>query len=356
MDRLGGCCATIGVMVVGRRGVVQCGAAAVFFGATTPFASGLADDMNAGTLAGLLYVGAAIAVAPTVLRRGRPGSVLARGGRPLVIAVVAGGLVGPVLLTAGLARTSAATASLLLNFELVATTVLAAVFFGEHIGRRVAGGATLVVAAGVTLTSTDAPDLRAGAVLIVAACIAWGLDNCVTADLDTVAPSEITLAKGAVAGTTNLALGLALASAAPALLDAISAVALGAVGYGASITLWVRGARELGAARAQLIFSTGPFVGVVISWVVLGETATLAELIATGLAAAGVLLVLGSGHEHPHAHGPIEHEHEHDHDDHHQHHHEMPPGRHTHRHRHEPLVHAHPHVPDLHHRHEHPTH
>src|SRR5215207_3325630 len=214
-----------------RRGAIECGLAAVLFGATVPLASRIADDTNAPTLAGLLYVGAAIAVLPLIRRRSVGVGVVRRGGRRLLVAVAAGGFLGPLLLTAGLARTPAATASLLLNLELVATTVLAAVFFGEHVGRRIALGSVLVIAAGIALGWTDLPELRIGALLVVAACVCWGLDNCVTADLDTVAPHEITLAKGLVAGTTNLLLGIALAGELPAVEVGLGAMTLGAVGY-----------------------------------------------------------------------------------------------------------------------------
>jgi drug/metabolite transporter (DMT)-like permease len=336
-----------------RRGIAQCALAAVLFGATTPIASRIADDMNAGTLAGLLYLGAVLAVAPFRRRDRRVGSIVRRGGHRLAIAVAAGGLLGPLALAAGLSRTPAATASLLLNFELVATAILAALFFGEHVGPRIAAGTALVVAAGITLTWSGAPELRIGAALIVIACVLWGLDNCVTADLDTIAPHEITLAKGLIAGPTNLTLGVLAAGALPDGPTAALALALGAVGYGASITLWVRGAQQLGAARGQFIFASGPFVGVLVAWLLLGEDITTLEVMAMGLAGAGVLLVLGSDHEHAHVHEAIEHEHEHEHDEHHRHHDHRVEGRHTHRHRHEPLVHAHPHVPDLHHRHEH---
>jgi drug/metabolite transporter (DMT)-like permease len=271
----------------------------------------------------------------------------------LVVAVAAGGFLGPLLLAAGLGRTPGATASLLLNFELVATVVLAAMFFGEHIGRRVAMGSGFVAVAGITLGWSGAPELRLGAVLVVGACICWGLDNCVTADLDSIAPHEITLTKGVVAGTTNLLLGIAIAGALPPMGIALGALALGAVGYGASITLWVRGAHHLGAARGQLIFSAAPFVGALVAWSLLGEPVEPDQLVAMVLALGGVSLVLGSGHEHEHRHLPMEHSHEHEHDAHHQHHDPPQRVRHTHRHLHGPLVHAHPHVPDLHHRHEH---
>lgn len=336
-----------------RRGAIECGLAAVLFGATVPLASRIADELNAPTLAGLLYVGAALAVLPLAARGGSPLGVVRRGGRPLLVAVAAGGFLGPLLLVAGLARVSGATASILLNVEVVATVVLAAMFFREHIGHRVALGAVMVAIAGITLGWSGAPELRLGAALIVAACVCWGLDNCVTADLDTIAPREITLTKGAVAGTTNLVLGLAIAGALPPIGTALAALALGAVGYGASITLWVRGAHHLGAARGQLIFSAAPFVGAVVAWSLLGEPVEPNQVIALVLALSGVSLVVRSGHEHEHRHAPIEHTHEHEHDAHHRHHHPPLEVRHAHAHLHEPLVHAHPHVPDLHHRHEH---
>jgi len=330
--------------------------AAVLFGATTPLVARLADDTSAPVLAGLLYVGAAIAVAPFAVRRRIDRGASRRGLGRLGVAVGAGGFLGPLLLTAGLARTPAATASLLLNLELVATAILAALLFHEHIGRRVGVGTVAVVAAGAVLVWTGAPDPRVGALYIVGACMCWGLDNCVTADLDEIAPEHITVAKGVVAGGTNLILGAALGASMPSAALVLAALGLGALGYGVSITLWVSGAREIGAARGQLVFSTAPFVGVLVAWLALGDPVRRVELVALVLAAFGVSRVVGSGHLHEHPHEALRHEHEHAHDDgHHDHPHpgSLPALRHAHVHEHEQLAHAHPHVPDLHHRHAH---
>lgn len=339
------------------RGALRCGVAALLFGATTPLAAQLADDTTAPALAGLLYVGAAAAVAPIAARRRLDRAVARRGLGRLGVAVGAGGLLGPLLLAAGLARTPAATASLLLNLELVATTVLAAALFHEHIGGRVRLGTAAVVAAGVVLVWSGAPEPRLGALYIVGACVCWGLDNCVTADLDEIAPEHITAAKGVIAGSTNLALAAALGAAMPPAGVLLAALGIGAVGYGLSITLWVSGARDLGAARGQLVFSAAPFVGVVVAWAALGEPVRGAEVVALVLAGLGVSQVMGSAHLHQHAHEAVLHDHEHTHDDgHHGHVHRdvAVARRHAHPHSHEPTVHAHPHVPDLHHRHVHP--
>ena len=343
-----------------RIGVLRCLGAAVLFGASAPAASVLAGEMPALLLAGLLYLGAALAVLSAVLRRPPTRLALRSGWQPLAVAVVAGGAMGPVLLVLGLARIDAATSSILLNLELVATVVLAALVFGEHIGRRIAFAASLITAGGVLLVWQPGGSLSVGALLVVGACACWGLDNCVTARIDHLSPETVVLAKGLVAGSVNAMLGAALASggAGPdvSVLQVLAALAIGATGYGLSITWWVRGARDLGAARAQVIFATAPFIGALTAWLVLGESVGTAQLAAITLAGVGVWLSFDSAHEHLHRHDPVTHEHEHVHpDDHHDHAHPEPfVGRHTHEHAHEQvLVHAHPHVPDLHHHHQH---
>lgn len=331
--------------------------AAVLFGATAPAASELAGSVPAFTLAGLLYLGAAIAVFPIVARRPPSRDALVAEWKPAAVAVVAGGAIGPVLLVAGLARTNAASASILLNTELPATVILAAVVFREHLGRRLLGSAALITFAGALLVWEPGATVDVGAVLIIAACACWGLDNGVTARIEHLAPEHVVALKGVVAGGANLAIGLMVAGwgASTGATDMVAALAIGAAGYGASITLWVKGARELGAARGQVIFATAPFIGAAIAWIVLGEVVEPLQIAAVVIAATGVVVALESGHEHDHRHEPLTHEHEHVHGDGH-HDHEHADGfadRHSHRHEHPRLVHAHPHVPDLHHRHDH---
>jgi drug/metabolite transporter (DMT)-like permease len=274
----------------------------------------------------------------------------------LAVAIVAGGAVGPALLTAGLVDTPAATASLLLNMELVATVVLAATLFREHLGRTMIAAALLVTAAGVLLVWEPGQSVSLGALLIVGACACWGLDNSVTSRIDQVSPQHVTFLKGIVAGSVNLALGLVISGAGNVSgRSIVGALVVGALGYGASITLWVRGAQQLGAARGQLIFASAPFLGAVLSWVLLSDAIETVQLVALGIAAVGVGVSLRSDHLHEHHHHVMVHTHEHTHDDgHHEHAHaDGFEGRHSHVHEHRELAHAHPHVPDLHHRHDH---
>jgi drug/metabolite transporter (DMT)-like permease len=261
-----------------------------------------------------------------------------------------------VLLVAGLARTNAATASILLNAELAATVVLAAVVFREHLGARMWWSAGLITFAGGLLAWQPGASLDTGAVLVIAACVAWGFDNGVTAGIEQLAREHVVMLKGIIAGGANVTIGLLVTGwgAGTAPWDVVAALAIGATGYGLSISLWVKGARDIGAARGQVIFATAPFIGAAIAWTLLGEDVTAVELVAAAVAALGVVVSLRSAHEHIHHHHEVVHDHEHGHDGHHDHtHDDFVARRHTHPHVHHPLVHAHAHVPDLHHRHEH---
>jgi drug/metabolite transporter (DMT)-like permease len=341
---------------VSRPGVRNCALAALLFGASTPAASVIAQDMQPLALAGLLYLGAALAVLPWWLIARPDREALRRDWRFLALAIVAGGAIGPALLTAGLVGTPAATASLLLNMELVATIVLAATLFREHLGRNMIVSAVLVTTAGVLLVWEPGATISVHALLIVGACACWGLDNSVTSRIDQVSPQHVTFLKGIAAGTVNLMLGLAVTGmGSVGGWSVLGALVIGGLGYGASITLWVRGAQQLGAARGQVIFATAPFLGAVIAWIVLTDPIEAVQLVAMAVAALGIALSLRSDHLHTHWHEYMVHTHEHDHaDGHHDHiHADGFVGRHSHVHEHAALAHAHPHVPDLHHRHEH---
>lgn len=333
-----------------RNGWVWCALAAVLFGAATPATKLLVDDVGAVTLAGLLYLAAAAAVAPFALRERRSTATL-RQRSLLMVAVAFGGGLAPVLLVLALDRTPAGTVSLFLNLELVATAVIARVVLKEHIGRRASLGILIVVLGGITLGGVSEAGIATGAFLVVATCVCWGVDNAITASLDSYSPSQITLAKGVVAGSVNLALGLVL-NGAPGARFVVAALAIGAFGYGLSITMWITGARLVGAARGQAIFALAPFIGALLAWPVNGDRLTATIMIAFAVSLVGVIVVATSRHSHLHSHEPMEHTHPIDRDD--PHHSpdtiEVLEGS---LHRQLAFSHSHEHLPDIHHRHAH---
>ncbi len=336
--------------------------AAMLFGASTPVAKALVAEVHPVVLAALLYLGSGVGLLALRARVWqRPGGTgLAPGDwRWLGAAIVFGGVLGPVLLMIGLARMSAASASLLLNLEAVLTAVIAWVVFRENAGRRIVLGMALIVAGGVALAwPTDAAGARdaIGALLVAAACLCWAIDNNLTRKVSGGDATFIAGVKGLVAGAVNLAIGLAIGGHLPAAAPAAAALAVGLLGYGVSLVLFVVALRGLGAARTGAYFSTAPFIGAAVAIGAFSEPTSPAFWLAAALMGAGVWLHLTERHEHPHTHEPLEHAHPHVHDEHHQHDHGFAwdgSEPHAHAHRHAAISHAHPHYPDLHHRHVH---
>ncbi len=337
--------------------VLWCLFSAALFGASTPAAKALLTGVGPLALAGLLYLGAAAAVLPFARRSPDVPADRRRRSRLLVAGAVAfGGGAGPVLLLLGLRLAPAASVALWLNLETVATALLGAILFREHLGGRVWLAAGLAVIGGAVLAAPAGLGGLAAAGLVAGACLCWGLDNHFTSLVDGLTPARVTLAKGLFAGTVNLGLAFALGAPAPRPAAAAAALAVGALGYGVSIVLYVRGAQALGATRSQVLFSTAPFLGTMLAWCALGERVEAAQAAGAVPMAVAVLLLLSSRHAHPHRHAPVIHVHRHRHDDgHHGHPHaEAGPGSwHTHEHAHAEESHAHAHAPDLHHRHGH---
>jgi drug/metabolite transporter (DMT)-like permease len=328
---------------------------AALFGASTPASKALLRDLPPLELAGLLYLGAGLATAPFAWRdrRARPARALdrANAGR-LGGSILLGGVLAPALVLLALASATSASVSLLLNLEMIATALLGAFLFREHIGWSGWAGVLLGLCAAALLSSGGGfPGARAG-FLVAAACVAWGLDNHWTALIDRLSPSETTAWKGAIAGATNLAIGVALESWHGGWIAILSALAVGSLSYGASIVLHVIGSQHLGATRAQVLFSSAPFIGAALSFAFLGEPLGARYFVASAGLALGVGLLLLDRHEHLHSHSEMEHVHSHRHDDgHHDHVHAglSPSARHTHLHRHRPMTHTHRPLPDLHH-------
>jgi drug/metabolite transporter (DMT)-like permease len=333
---------------------------ALLFGLSAPVAKILVGTIDPWVLAGLLYCGAGggLFVWRLVARPPREAK-LARGDLPwLAGAVASGGIAGPVLLMTGLARLDAAPASLLLTLEGVFTALLAWFVFRENFDRRIALGMLAIVAGAVTLNwaPVDARIDPWGAGAIALACLAWAIDNNLTRKISLADPVQIAAIKGAIAGPTALAIGLAAGGALPAAGGALAALATGFLGYGASLVLFILALRHLGTARAGAYFSTAPFVGAAVAVPLLGEPITTGLLLAGALMALGVWLHLSERHEHTHEHPELAHAHRHSHDEHHDHPHEPgvdPREPHSHFHVHRPLRHAHGHAPDSHHRHTH---
>ena len=331
---------------------------ALLFGASTPLAKLLLGTVDPWLLAGLLYLGAGVGLGVAFVLGVSPREAsLRRADLPWLLAVIgAGGVLGPLLLMLGLARTDAAGASLLLNVEGLATMGIAWLVFRENVDRRLLLGAFAILAGAAALSWQGAASFQWGATLILGACICWGIDNNFTRKLSAADPVQIAMVKGLVAGPVNLLLALGNGAALPPPTTIVAAGAVGFLGYGVSLALFVLGLRHLGAARTGAYFALAPFVGAALAVALLHEPVTFTLALAGALMGLGLWLHVSERHEHDHVHEPLGHAHRHRHDAHHRHAHEDadPAGEpHAHFHVHAALRHRHPHYPDLHHRHGH---
>jgi drug/metabolite transporter (DMT)-like permease len=337
---------------------------AALFGASTPCAKlllgrGLTPDL----LAGLLYLGSGLGLAVVMIVKrllsATPSEApLRRADLPwLALTVVSGGIVAPVLLMQGLAHVPSASAALLLNLESVATLGLAWWVFHEQVDSKLLLGAACIIAGALLLSWQGGSwHTGSGALAIAGACLAWAIDNNLTRKLSSADPAQIAMIKGLVAGTVNLTIALLRGAALPGASALLATQAVGLLGYGASLVLFVMALRLLGAARTGAYFSTAPFMGAALSVLLLSEPLSPQLLVAGLLMGIGVYLHLAERHEHEHEHETMVHEHRHRHDNMHQHSHgadDPPDEPHSHVHAHGRLVHSHPHFPDLHHRHRH---
>ncbi|CAM2882350.1 drug/transporter permease [Legionella steigerwaltii] len=336
--------------------------AALFFGASTPFAKQLVGQMSPLLLAGLLYAGSGIGLLFTRLAkdRGWRHSGIVKGDWIWLLGAIGfGGILGPILLMFGLQQISAASASLLLNLEAVFTALLAWFVFRESTAYRIMLGMFLIVVGGILLSwpySNTTQENILGAVTVTGACLCWGIDNNLTRRVSAGDPFFIAGSKGLVSGTVSTSLALSLGMSFPHWLTGCYVLLIGFIGYGASLVLFVFALRGLGTARTGAYFSTAPFIGAAIAILFFHETTSVLFWIAATLMGIGIWLHLTEHHEHEHTHEPFAHSHSHIHDDHHQHKHDFPwDGKepHIHYHRHEFMKHSHPHYPDIHHRHKH---
>ena len=343
--------------------ILQVLLAAVLFGASAPLSKLFLGAVEPIPLAAFLYLGSGFGIFGVKLFQRLTQPELESEARVtwtdfpwLMGAIVAGGIAAPITLLFSLRNTPAATASLLLSFEGVATTLIALIVFKESISRRAGWAIGLMTIASMLLSVNFNAEwgFSLGALGIIAACVFWGMDNNFTRNISAKDPLTIVILKGLGSGAFSLALTFFMGFSFPAWGVIVGALVLGGLSYGISIVLFIQAMRGLGAARTSVLFSTAPISGFLLSIVMLRELPSLYFLMALPLMLIGTLFLVNEQHQHLHTHTAIIHEHAHVHTDgHHDHQHSgvVSAKQHSHAHEHNQLAHEHDHLPDIHHRH-----
>lgn len=277
-----------------RRGVICAILAAVFYALNAPMSKLLLDKMGPTMMAAFLYLGAGVGMTVYRLTAGKKGKLadekkLTRNELPYTIGMVLLDIAAPIALMIGITRTSPANVSLLNNFEIVATSVIALVIFKEKISGKLWIGILLVTLSSAILSFEDMSSFSfsAGSVFVLIACVCWGFENNCTRMLSSKNPVEIVMIKGFFSGAGSFVIALCVGEAVPAATDVILALLLGFVAYGLSIVFYIFAQRELGAARTSAYYAIAPFVGVALSLVIFKELPSVSFIVALVVMIAG---------------------------------------------------------------------
>ena len=303
--------------------------AAALYAINIPLSKLLLQQVRPTMMAAFLYLGAGFGLLIYgLLSRDREKSEpLTRAELPYTIGMIVLDIAAPILLMLGLQHTSSANASLLNNFEIVATSLIAFFAFKELLSRRLVLAIGLIALASTILGFEGAGSFRfsLGSLLVLGAATCWGLENNCTRMLSTKSSVQITTIKGIGSGTGSLVVAWILRETVPGILWILAALVLGFVAYGLSINFYIKAQKELGAAKTSAYYSIAPFLGVLFGVVLLGERPGVQFYLGLAIMAAATWLLIRDSiglqhthehshtHEHAHRHGELEHSHPHSH-------------------------------------------
>lgn len=323
--------------------------AAALYAISTPLSKLFLGHISPTVMAGFLYLGAGIGmlILDGVERAAGIGGKkeqLTRKELPFTVAMVVLDIAAPILLMYGISRTNSANVSLLNNFEIVATSVVALVIFREVISKRLWLAIGIVTAASMILSfeGSEGFAFDSGSLFALGACICWGFENNCTRMISNKSAEEIVIIKGIGSGAGSLIIAAFLREPFPQIIFIPAVLLLGFVAYGLSIRFYILAQKELGAAKTSAYYSIAPFLGVLFSLFLLGERPGVQFYLAFCLMIAATVLIIKDTialqhthahthtHTHLHRHGNIVHSHEHTHTHTHLHTH----GEHTEEHNH----------------------
>ena len=302
--------------------------AALLYAINIPLSKLLLTRVEPTMMAALLYLGAGIGLFfyGKLTGEREKGEPLTKAELPYTIGMIVLDIAAPILLMLGLQRTNSANASLLNNFEIVATSLIAFLVFREVLSKRLTLAIILVTAASVALSfeGQGSFEFNAGSLLVLGAACCWGLENNCTRMLSSKSSVQITTIKGIFSGLGSLIVAFAAGEKLPGILWIGAVLVLGFVAYGLSINFYIKAQKDLGAAKTSAYYSLSPFLGVVFGVLLLGERPGVQFYIGLAIMIAATVLMVRDTIE-------LQHTHEHTHV-------------HTHEHRHGDLVHTHEHA------------
>lgn len=284
--------------------------AAALYAVNIPLSKLLLQDVEPVFMAAFLYFGAGLGMSAYSVFTGklRKEDKLTKKELPYTIGMIILDIAAPICLMIGLSEASSANASLLNNFEIAATSVIALFVFKEVISRKMWLAILLIILSSILLSFEGAESLQFsyGSIYVLLACMCWGLENNCTRMLSSKSTIQIVVLKGVFSGLGSFVVAVITGERLPSLIYIVYVLVLGFVSYGLSIFFYVKAQNELGAAKTSACYAVSPFVGALLSFIILREALSKTYLIALIVMAAGTVLVvldtLLIRHRHRHTH------------------------------------------------------
>ncbi len=269
--------------------------AAAFYAVNVPCSKLLLEHIGATTMAALLYLGAGIGIGiMSLFSKKEKAEKLDKKDLPYVVGMVVLDIAAPILLMLGISYGSSSNASLLGNFEIVATTIIALAVFKETVSGKLWAAIALITVSSILLSfeGTESFSFSYGSLFVLAATVCWGFENNCTRMISSKSTYEIVVIKGIFSGLGSLIIAFIKRETVPQILYIALALLLGFVAYGLSIFMYVRAQNTLGAAKTSAYYAVAPFIGVFLSFVFLREQLTVMYLVALAVMIAGTALVV----------------------------------------------------------------
>lgn len=268
--------------------------AAGLYALNAPVSKLLLEEVPPTMMAALLYLGAGIGLAMVrlvqrMIGKGKKEAPLTKKDMPYTVGMVVLDIAAPIFLMVGLTMTTAANASLLNNFEIVATALIALFIFREAISKRLWLAIVLVTISSAILSVEDVTSFTFsyGSIFVLLACVCWGLENNCTRMISHKDPLEIVVIKGFGSGLGSLVLAFFLGESALPLVYGVCTLLLGFVAYGLSIFFYIYAQRYLGAAKTSAYYALAPFMATALSLVIFREKPSISFFIALLIMAVG---------------------------------------------------------------------
>ena len=320
--------------------------AAALYAVNIPLSKVLLQFVQPTMMAAFLYLGAGVGLFVYGAAIKEKGGKLTKAELPYTVGMIVLDIAAPILLMLGLQHTGSANASLLNNFEIVATSLIAFFAFREKLSKQLIVAIVMVTAASVTLSFEEAGSLQfnSGSLLVLAAACCWGLENNCTRMLSNKSSVQITTIKGIFSGIGSLIVALTVGEKLPGIIWALAVMALGFVAYGLSINFYIKAQKDLGAAKTSAYYSVAPFLGVLFGVLLLREELGIRFYLGLAIMIGATVLMVkdtislqhthehSHSHTHEHAHGDLIHAHEHSHTHSHTHIHGQDESAHGHTH------------------------